>query len=114
VVKIGQWRNPYEPYNDVTQQVFGGPLHKGELYSFHAPSSLPLVIWLLPFAWITGYVGTFLAWGIVSLLALWEQHYQERGCFANCYNPTVLKASLGLIYCGPTGGRLAAPHSKAE
>jgi hypothetical protein len=22
----------------------------------------------------------------ISLLALWEQHYQERGCFANfCY-----------------------------
>ena len=42
VTKIGQWRNPYEPYNDVTQQVFGGPPHKGELYSFHAPSSLHL------------------------------------------------------------------------
>lgn len=71
VVKIGQWRNPYEPYNDVTQQLFGGPPHKGELYSFHAPSSLPLIIWLLPFAWTTGYVGTFVAWGIVSVLALW-------------------------------------------
>jgi hypothetical protein len=71
VVKIGQWRNPYEPYNDVTQQLFGGPPHKGELYSFHAPSSLPLLMWLLPFAWVGGYVGAFLAWGVVSLLALW-------------------------------------------
>lgn len=71
VVKIGAGRNPYEPYNDVTQQVFGGPAHKGELYSFHAPSSLPLLIWLLPIAKLRGYAGAFLAWGIVSLLALW-------------------------------------------
>ena len=71
VVKIGAGRNPYEPYNDVTQQLFGGPAHKGELYSFHAPSSLPLLIWLLPIAKLGGYSGAFLAWGIVSLLALW-------------------------------------------
>src|SRR3954447_21373510 len=71
VVKIGQDRNPYEPYNDVTQEIFGGPAHKGELYSFHAPSSLPLLVWLLPIAKLREYQGAFLAWGIVSLLALW-------------------------------------------
>ena len=54
VVKIGQGRNPYEPYNDVTQELFGGPPHRGPLYSFHAPSSLPLLIWLLPFATALG------------------------------------------------------------
>jgi hypothetical protein len=72
VVKIGQGRNPYEPYNDVTQELFGGPPHRGPLYSFHAPSSLPLVIWLLPLAKLWGYVGAFLAWGVVSLFALWS------------------------------------------
>lgn len=72
VVKIGQGRNPYEPYNDVTQELFGGPPHRGPLYSFHAPSSLPLLIWLLPFAKLWGYPGAFLAWGTVSLLALWS------------------------------------------
>ena len=64
VVKIGQGRNPYEPYNDVSQELFGGPPHKGPLYSFHAPSSLPLVVWLLPFAKLWGYGGAFLAWGV--------------------------------------------------
>src|SRR4051812_13354090 len=44
VLKIGQWRQPYEPYNDVTRAVFNAD-HKGPLYSFHAPSSLPLMIW---------------------------------------------------------------------
>jgi len=72
VVKIGAGRNPYEPYNDVTQQLFGGPPHRGPLYSFHAPSSLPLLIWLLPFAKLWAYPGAFLAWGTVSLLALWS------------------------------------------
>jgi Glycosyltransferase family 87 len=72
VIKIGQGRNPYEPYNDVTQELFGGPPHRGPLYSFHAPSSLPLVIWLLPFAKLWGYAGAFLTWGVVSLLALWS------------------------------------------
>lgn len=72
VVKIGQGRNPYEPYNDVTQELFGGPPHRGPLYSFHAPSSLPLLIWLLPFAKLWGYTGAFLAWGAVSVLALWS------------------------------------------
>ena len=71
VVKIGQGRNPYEPYNDVTQELFGGPPHRGPLYSFHAPSSLPLVVWLLPFATLWGYTGAFLAWGTASLVALW-------------------------------------------
>lgn len=71
VVKIGEGRNPYEPYNDVTQALFGGPPHRTPLYSFHAPSSLPLLIWLLPFATLGGYTGAFLAWGAVSLLALW-------------------------------------------
>jgi hypothetical protein len=71
VVKIGQARNPYEPYNDVTQALFGGPPHKGPLYSFHAPSSLPLLIWLLPFANVGGYPAAFLAWGFASLAALW-------------------------------------------
>lgn len=71
VVKIGQWRDPYEPYNDVTQQLFGGEPHKGPLYSFHAPSSLPLMVWLLPVAKLGGYRDAFLAWGLVSLLALW-------------------------------------------
>jgi hypothetical protein len=71
VVKIGQGRNPYEPYNDVTQALFGGPPHKGPLYSFHAPSSLPLLIWLLPFANVGGYPAAFLAWGFVSLAAFW-------------------------------------------
>ena len=37
VLKIGQWRDSYEPYNDVTEAVFGGPPHRGTLYSFHAP-----------------------------------------------------------------------------
>jgi hypothetical protein len=72
IVKIGQGRNPYEPYNDVTQQVFGGPPHRGALYSFHAPTSLPLLLWLLPFALAWGYLGAFLAWGVVSVLALWS------------------------------------------
>jgi hypothetical protein len=72
VVKIGQGRNPYEPYNDVTQQLFGGPPHRDPLYSFHAPSSLPLLVWLLPFAKLWGYTGAFMAWGAVSLLALWS------------------------------------------
>ena len=72
VVKIGQGRNPYEPYNDVTQELFGGPPHRGPLYSFHAPSSLPLLIWLLPFANLWGYPGAFLAWGAASVLALWS------------------------------------------
>jgi hypothetical protein len=71
IVKIGQWRDPYEPYNDVTQELFGGPPHRGALYSFHAPSSLPLLIWLLPFAKLGGYTAAFLAWGLVSLCALW-------------------------------------------
>ena len=71
VVKIWQGRDPYEPYNDVTQELFGGPPHRGPLYSFHAPSSLPLVIWLLPFARLWGYTGAFLAWGAVSFAALW-------------------------------------------
>jgi hypothetical protein len=71
VIRIGAWRNPYEPYNDVTQQLFGGPPHRGPLYSFHAPTSLPLLIWLLPFAKLGGYVGAFDAWGVVSLLSLW-------------------------------------------
>ena len=72
VVKIGQGHNPYEPYNDVSQELFGGPPHRGPLYSFHAPSSLPLVVWLLPFAKLWGYTGAFLAWGVVSLVALWS------------------------------------------
>lgn len=72
VVKIGQGRNPYEPYNDVTQELFGGPPHRTPLYSFHAPSSLPLLVWLLPLAKLWAYPGAFLAWGIVSLLALWS------------------------------------------
>jgi hypothetical protein len=71
VVKIGQGRNPYEPYNDVTQALFGGPPHKGALYSFHAPSSLPLLVWLLPFANVGGYPAAFLAWGIASVAAFW-------------------------------------------
>ena len=25
IIKIGEWRNPYEPYNDVTLALFGGP-----------------------------------------------------------------------------------------
>ena len=29
------------------------------------------MIWLLPFAKLWGYAGAFLAWGVVSLLALW-------------------------------------------
>jgi hypothetical protein len=71
IVKIGQGRDPYEPYNDVTQELFGGPPHRGPLYSFHAPSSLPLLIWLLPVARVWGYPGALLAWGVVSLAALW-------------------------------------------
>ncbi|MFN8636842.1 MAG: glycosyltransferase family 87 protein [Chloroflexota bacterium] len=71
IVKIGQGRDPYEPYNDVTQELFGGPPHRGPLYSFHAPSSLPLMIWLLPIAKLDGYRDAFLAWGFVSVLSLW-------------------------------------------
>jgi hypothetical protein len=71
VVKIGQWRDPYQPYNDVTLAIFGGPEHKGPLYSFHAPSSLPLLIWLLPIAKLGGYTGAFVSWGLVSLASLW-------------------------------------------
>jgi hypothetical protein len=71
VLKIGQWRDPYEPYNDVTRALFGGPEHKGPLYSFHAPSSLPLLIWMLPIVKAGGYTGTFLAWGLVSVASLW-------------------------------------------
>lgn len=71
IIKIGEWRNPYEPYNDVTLALFGGPPHKGPLYSFHAPTSLPLLIWLLPFAKIGGYTGAFMAWGALSLACLW-------------------------------------------
>src|SRR5581483_5343785 len=55
----------------VTEAIFGGPPHKGPLYSFHAPSSLPLLIWLLPVASVGGYTGAFLSWGLVSLLSLW-------------------------------------------
>jgi hypothetical protein len=64
---IADGRNPYEPYNDVTQQLFGGPPHKGKLYSFHAPSSLIFFMPLLPLS----YAGAFVAWGIASLVALW-------------------------------------------
>lgn len=71
VIKIGDGRNPYSPYNDVTQEIFGGPPHKGNLYSFHAPTSLPLLIWLLPFAKVGGYTAAFLAWGAVSFLSFW-------------------------------------------
>jgi alpha-1,2-mannosyltransferase len=71
IVKIAAGRNPYEPYNDVTQQLFGGPPHRGKLYSFHAPSSLPFFLWLLPFHWAAGYPGAFVAWGVASLLGLW-------------------------------------------
>lgn len=70
VIKIGQGRQPYEPYNDVTQAIWGGPPHRGPLYSFHAPSSLPLLIWLLPVALAGGYVGAFVAWALVSLVSL--------------------------------------------
>ncbi|MCC7371939.1 MAG: DUF2029 domain-containing protein [Chloroflexi bacterium] len=71
VVKIVDGRNPYEPYNDVTQALFGGPPHKGALYSFHAPTSLPLLLWLAPFAKTGGYTGAFMAWGLFSLVCLW-------------------------------------------
>ena len=71
IVKIAAGRNPYEPYNDVTQQLFGGPPHRGNLYSFHAPSSLPFFLWLLPFHWAAGYPGAFVAWGVASLAGLW-------------------------------------------
>jgi alpha-1,2-mannosyltransferase len=64
---IAAGRNPYEPYNDVTQQLFGGPPHKGKLYSFHAPSSLIFFMPLLPLP----YHGAFVAWGLASLAALW-------------------------------------------
>src|SRR5215212_11295222 len=71
VAKIAQGRNPYEPYNDVIGQLFGNPPRRAAIYSFHAPSSLPLLIWLLPFAKLGDYVGAYLAWGFVSLLAFW-------------------------------------------
>jgi hypothetical protein len=71
VFKIGQWRDPYEPYNDITLALFGGPEHKGPLYSFHAPSSLPLLIWLLPMDRLGGYFAAFISWGIVSVACLW-------------------------------------------
>ena len=71
ILKISDGRNPYEPYNDVTQQLFGGPPHRGKLYSFHAPSSLPFFLWLLAFHWAAGYAGAFLAWGVASLAGLW-------------------------------------------
>src|SRR3954454_11886340 len=70
VVKIGQGRQPYEPYNDVTEAIFGGPPHKGPLYSFHAPSALPLLIWLLPIATVGGYTGAFVSLALVSLVCL--------------------------------------------
>src|SRR5215210_4255458 len=71
VLKIGQGRSPYEPYYDVIGQLFGNPPRRAAIYSFHAPSSLSLLIWLLPFAKLGDYVGAFLAWGLVSLLAWW-------------------------------------------
>src|SRR5215212_1730597 len=71
VLKIGQGRSPYEPYNDVIGQLFGNPPRRASIYSFHAPSSLPLLIWLLPFAKLGDYAGAYLAWGFVSLLAFW-------------------------------------------
>jgi hypothetical protein len=71
ILKIAQGRSPYEPYNDVTQALFGGPPHRGNLYSFHAPTSLPFFLWLLPFDRLAGYPGAFVAWGVASLLGLW-------------------------------------------
>ena len=65
---IAAGRNPYEPYNDVVQQLFGGPPHRGKLYSFHAPSSLVFFLPLLPL-W---YGAAFLAWGLFSLVCLWS------------------------------------------
>ena len=60
-------KNPYEPYNDVTQALFGGPPHRGKLYNFHAPSSLIFFLPLLPLP----YGGAFVAWGLLSLACLW-------------------------------------------
>ena len=71
VLKIGQGRSPYEPYNDVIGQLFGNPPRRASIYSFHAPSSLPLLIWLLPFAKLGDYMSAYLAWGFVSLLGFW-------------------------------------------
>jgi alpha-1,2-mannosyltransferase len=67
VQAIAEGRNPYEPYNDMTQRLFGGPPHKGKLYSFHAPSSLIFFMPLTPLP----YGAAFVAWGLVSLAGLW-------------------------------------------
>ncbi len=63
---IVEGRNPYEPYNEMTQQLFGGPPHRGNLYSFHAPSSLIFFMPLAPFS----YTVAFVAWGLASLTCL--------------------------------------------
>ncbi|MFN8522490.1 MAG: glycosyltransferase family 87 protein [Chloroflexota bacterium] len=66
---IAEGRNPYEPYNRITQELFGGPPHRGNLYSFHAPSSLPFFLPLLPLLPF-GYGFAFVTWGVASLAAL--------------------------------------------
>lgn len=64
---IAEGRNPYEPYNDMTQRLFGGPPHRGKLYSFHAPSSLIFFMPLTPLP----YGAAFVAWGVASFACLW-------------------------------------------
>lgn len=64
---LASGRDPYEPYNAVTLELFGGPPHKGNLYSFHTPSSLPFFLWMIPLS----YGPAFATWGVVSLAALW-------------------------------------------
>jgi alpha-1,2-mannosyltransferase len=60
---LAEGRNPYEPYNDITQRLFGGPPHRGNLYSFHTPSSLIFFVWMIPLS----YQAAFVTWAAVLL-----------------------------------------------